>query len=365
MSADYQNLGILPGGRPREDAQPQRGRNVHPYSPASVHSRATLDTASETHATPTPPRFRRAVTSTGTPSARTGRTESRSPGAYGRYRIPSSAASSSSIHHAQFGSSVPSTSASFHERWHGRNVTPRVEPQNDYLANWESLADLIIPSPDPGPSGSAPRSPRRVQPSPASIIGGRGLRGASSMLSIGRARARNIPGQLPETDEEDEGDLTFSGVLSSSPPAFDARPSLGEVGDAMSAVSDGDEVHSIPRSITPTQHDYGAIRETPATCQPETPSKPGELLSAAYLKLPAAAKPPRWTKPPPWVISILKCGLAYLIAELFTFVPQLSELLSMRTETDVHGRVRRVPAYSAHMVATIVVYVRTSACQLT
>lgn len=55
--------------------------------------------------------------------------------------------------------------------------------------------------------------------------------------------------------------------------------------------------------------------------------------------------------------AILKCGLAYLIAELFTFVPQLSRLLSMRTVTDVHGRVQPVPAYSAHMVATIVVYV--------
>jgi hypothetical protein len=46
-----------------------------------------------------------------------------------------------------------------------------------------------------------------------------------------------------------------------------------------------------------------------------------------------------------------------LIAELFTFVPQLSRLLSMHSETDVHGRKRAVPAYSAHMVATIVVYV--------
>lgn len=56
-------------------------------------------------------------------------------------------------------------------------------------------------------------------------------------------------------------------------------------------------------------------------------------------------------------MAIFKCGLAYFLASLFTFVPQLSALLSMQSETDVHGRVRRVPAYSAHMVATIVVYV--------
>jgi len=65
-------------------------------------------------------------------------------------------------------------------------------------------------------------------------------------------------------------------------------------------------------------------------------------------------------RPPPYWHPIFKCSLAYLIASLFTFVPALSALLSMKTETDVHGRVRKVPAYSAHMVATIVVYVRAS-----
>lgn len=65
---------------------------------------------------------------------------------------------------------------------------------------------------------------------------------------------------------------------------------------------------------------------------------------------------PRW-KQPPWLTDVLKCGLAYFIASLFTFVPALSNLLSMRTETDVHGRPHPRPAYSAHMVATIVVYV--------
>ena len=41
----------------------------------------------------------------------------------------------------------------------------------------------------------------------------------------------------------------------------------------------------------------------------------------------------------------------------FTFVPALATVLSTSSETDAHGRIARKPAYSAHMVATIVVYV--------
>ncbi|WVO14425.1 hypothetical protein L204_102058 [Cryptococcus depauperatus] len=56
------------------------------------------------------------------------------------------------------------------------------------------------------------------------------------------------------------------------------------------------------------------------------------------------------------IVNILKCSLAYLIASLFTFVPALASVLSTQSETDAHGRTNAKPAYSAHMVATIVVY---------
>lgn len=55
--------------------------------------------------------------------------------------------------------------------------------------------------------------------------------------------------------------------------------------------------------------------------------------------------------------QVLKCSIAYLIASLFTFVPVFANLLSTSAQQDVHGRVIRKPAYSAHMVATIVCYV--------
>lgn len=55
--------------------------------------------------------------------------------------------------------------------------------------------------------------------------------------------------------------------------------------------------------------------------------------------------------------QVLKCSIAYLIASLFTFVPVFANLLSTSAQKDVHGRLIRKPAYSAHMVATIVCYV--------
>lgn len=61
--------------------------------------------------------------------------------------------------------------------------------------------------------------------------------------------------------------------------------------------------------------------------------------------------------PSPVVIAILKCAISYLVASLFTFVPALANTLSVQSEIDAHGRVTPKPAYSAHMVATIVVYV--------
>ncbi|EIW68238.1 hypothetical protein TREMEDRAFT_32574, partial [Tremella mesenterica DSM 1558] len=64
----------------------------------------------------------------------------------------------------------------------------------------------------------------------------------------------------------------------------------------------------------------------------------------------------QWWPPPPWVIAIVKCSLAYFLASLFTFVPTLARILSTSSETDAHGRVTPRPSYSAHMLATIVVY---------
>jgi hypothetical protein len=78
------------------------------------------------------------------------------------------------------------------------------------------------------------------------------------------------------------------------------------------------------------------------------------------LKVQAAPSPAHsWTswRPSPAVIAVARCSIAYLLASLFTFVPALAKLLTTTYEEDAHGRVSRKPAFSAHMVATIVVYV--------
>lgn len=62
-------------------------------------------------------------------------------------------------------------------------------------------------------------------------------------------------------------------------------------------------------------------------------------------------------RPSPAVIAVARCSIAYLLASLFTFVPALAKLLTTTYEEDAHGRISRKPAFSAHMVATIVVYV--------
>ncbi|TYJ52309.1 hypothetical protein B9479_007095 [Cryptococcus floricola] len=89
-----------------------------------------------------------------------------------------------------------------------------------------------------------------------------------------------------------------------------------------------------------------SMRSYFTTSSPRTATRP---VTAASVK-------EKYWPPPIWATNVLKCSLAYLIASLFTFVPQLAALLSTTSETDAHGRVTAKPAYSAHMVATIVVY---------
>lgn len=135
------------------------------------------------------------------------------------------------------------------------------------------------------------------------------------------------------------------------------------------AMGDTQEPQAPSAGRSPISIRYGATEQQhirlpsgPPQLPPTTPTKRVYYLS--YCCTNVTEGPPQWKerwKQPPWLTDVLKCGLAYFIASLFTFVPALSNLLSMRTETDVHGRPHPRPAYSAHMVATIVVYVSCQA----
>jgi hypothetical protein len=147
-------------------------------------------------------------------------------------------------------------------------------------------------------------------------------------------------------------------VLSMSPPAIDNGyvPSAEQTIDRMRR----DGVESLPGLDTDRLDKAFVGERTKPAIRIST-----ERLDADVTDLPAK---PDWTKPMREVLrlsipqqQILKCSIAYLIASLFTFVPAFSNLLSTddaQGRVDVHGRVIRQPAYSAHMVATIVCYVR-------
>lgn len=73
--------------------------------------------------------------------------------------------------------------------------------------------------------------------------------------------------------------------------------------------------------------------------------------------VPPTGKPSWWSlsrfKLPVLYRNVLKCALAYLVASLFTFVPQLSELLS---DIVSYGNGDGTPNPSGHYVATVYVF---------
>lgn len=226
----------------------------------------------------------------------------------------------------------------------------KVLPQNDYLANWETLADLMIPSDHEGPINAR----KRDGSSPAAALRSSATASRSTLM---QSPTLSLPG-LPEADDSD---VSVSGVLSSSPTNID------NVMDSLASVV-ADHEESPQPSPRPTPSSPNAIRYRRSAPHLRVASGPPNLRPPLSTKrrvswhccADALEGPPQWKKRwqhPPWLTDVLKCGLAYLIASLFTFVPALSNLLSMRKETDVHGRIHPRPAYSAHMVATVVVYV--------
>lgn len=129
-----------------------------------------------------------------------------------------------------------------------------VDPQNDYLANWETLNDLIV---NPG-DGDAP-SPVRGRKAWGDTPSQRSLR---SMITPTRsAFSHPIPGVLEDEEAEEQAESSFSAVLSTSPNAMgEEYPSFGLAGDL---IGDGERV------ATPTPQ-----RPTPTAAPPRTPPPP-------------------------------------------------------------------------------------------
>lgn len=138
----------------------------------------------------------------------------------------------------------------------------RVQPQNDYLANWETLADLMIPTPQEAQSSMR----KRDGSSPAAAL-------RSSQPS--RSTLRQSPVlSVPNLADAAVSEPSMSGILSSSPPNMDSvMESLA------TAVGDAQEPQAQAATRSPISIRYGAtdqhirLPSGPPQLPPTTPSK--------------------------------------------------------------------------------------------
>ncbi|WVQ72128.1 hypothetical protein IAR50_001673 [Cryptococcus sp. DSM 104548] len=206
------------------------------------------------------------------------------------------------------------------------------------LDNWQSLHEMVAEDDDGEEAGySSLRTP-----------GGQSISSFfTSSSPPTHTRPVTIAGDRPE-----EQLPRISNQLSSSPGDLEGRPQYSPFDAAIG--DDTPQAEPATSLMTPERLE--------ATTEPLLSGYSTMSASKPSVKSIRLVIPPKRTfidkhwPPPVWVTNVLKCSLAYLIASLFTFVPQLAALLSTSSETDAHGRVTAKPAYSAHMVATIVVY---------
>ncbi|OXG16573.1 hypothetical protein C361_04943 [Cryptococcus neoformans Tu259-1] len=225
--------------------------------------------------------------------------------------------------------------------------------RNEDLDNWQSLHDITgsdVDEDQTGDKATNSRSSSLATPSTRSVR-------SFFISSDVSADALSIPEGRSHPSER----ISIIDRLSLSPDQLEAG------GDhSLSLSRDDSQGEGTPRaSVLPLQSPESIERPTPATPLLEA-SLPSHFLSSEQPitetrsiveKKVSTLEGHRhgWILPT-WATNILKCSIAYLIASLFTFVPALASILSTQSETDAHGRVTAVPAYSAHMVATIVVY---------
>lgn len=177
-------------------------------------------------------------------------------------------------------------------------------------------------------------------------------RSASSLLSMDSAHSSSTARPFAiRSDSHNAIEDSITGTLSSSPPAIPVTETAHEQQGILRGGSDPAE------RGRPVQAESQSLLDRTRSAS-RMPKPHGELTAYPALTTGSTSAATSW-HPSPAVIAISKCCLAYFLASLFTFIPALARILSTRTEQDAHGRIHPRPAYSAHMVATIVVYVRS------
>ena len=101
-------------------------------------------------------------------------------------------------------------------------------------------------------------------------------------------------------------------------------------------------------AVSPDPYDYSsdASDDSPTTPREPQPHSPNHRT---WLQIPTLSRLQK---------NVLKCGLAYLISSLFTFVPYLSSFLA---DVPSNGKGEGGPSPSGHMVATV--YVQVFPCR--
>ena len=223
--------------------------------------------------------------------------------------------------------------------------------------NWQGLHDIITSEEE-----------EEEDDDTATILGTPRMARATSIRSL-RSFFSQAPSSAQSTrvlrtaSSRDREGRSIDAFLSTSPPPMESYLSAPEApgiileqAEAESEDERGDVMNGQGAETPLLGHKGGHETTSPAS----KPSPGKGRRTAKILSVTLTVDGIRTTSfwpPSPVFIAILKCAITYLLASLFTFVPRLAQLLSTTSETDAHGRVTPRPAYSAHMVATIVVYV--------
>jgi hypothetical protein len=231
----------------------------------------------------------------------------------------------------------------------GRSISAAIVTNNT-LPRMVSSTSPVTPT-----RRGRPPLDRSVSSPHVSLTANRSISRNSPFPSIAHSREWTLFGQLME----DEGQIRpvigskirrrntqhHSSISTSSHPnAVDQDPFLAYSGPSsrLSPLSaDPDPIP--PDSPDDDFNEYASDDSYDSDHSSPTPSE-SESRFCARFQIPTLSRLQK---------NVLKCGLAYLIASLFTFIPYLSSFLA---DVPTHGKWERGPSPSGHMVATVYVY---------
>lgn len=192
--------------------------------------------------------------------------------------------------------------------------------------------------------------------------------GLKQLSSSGSATPHERQWSVFEQLMQDEGQLTPRPRGARKRPRIGASQSRLSLGDRLSSsqsldhsILPPDSVMQSPADEEYSDHYFGTHKFTsgPSTEDSSSADEASDASdSSEEFKSAIPSEPPhrfslnRLPTMPTLYRNILKCALAYFVASLFTFVPQLSAMISDVTQD---GPAERLPSPSGHMVATMCV----------